>query len=172
MTDVQKNTSRRKRRAGVIPFYFDNGVMKMLFMRPSNPTYGGAEFQIAKGVIEDGESPRNAAIREGMEELGLIEDNIKMGEVYPLGCWLHTIEIFAVHVVDPHRFNEFDHETAETRWMTLREYGSHGRTLQEPIIEHAVAKMTDLFDMVLSHKPATTQSDKGWGAIYGEGANG
>ena len=36
-------------RAGVIPFYLEEGEIKMLFMKPSDPKFGGKCFQIAKG---------------------------------------------------------------------------------------------------------------------------
>jgi len=37
------------RKAGVIPFYRDNkGVIRMMFVKSSDPAYGGSNFQIAK----------------------------------------------------------------------------------------------------------------------------
>ena len=46
-------------RAGVIPYYIDDGEIKMLFMKPSKKKFGGAEFQIAKGKREKGEWPKS-----------------------------------------------------------------------------------------------------------------
>ena len=63
-------------RAGVIPYYIDDGEIKMLFMKPSKKKFGGAEFQIAKGKREKGESDEKAAFREAREELGLFSGNV------------------------------------------------------------------------------------------------
>ena len=55
-------------KAGIIPYYIDeDGIPMMMFMVPSNPNYGGTEYQIAKGHIDKGETHYKAAIREGKE---------------------------------------------------------------------------------------------------------
>lgn len=134
-----------KKRAGVVPYYItDTGEIKMLFMKPSNPKFGGPEFQVAKGVVEDDEEYYEAALREGFEELGLLRDNIKTGCIYPLpgdetnqqGFYLHTIKVYAVQVKSDETslFEAPSYETGETAWLTLDEYDQRGRELQAHIV--------------------------------------
>ena len=72
--------SEKQKRAGSIPYFIENGEIKMLFFIPSNPAFGGDKYQISKGRIDAGESPEVAAVRECMEETGLPEENIKSVE--------------------------------------------------------------------------------------------
>ena len=70
------NDKKHVFRAGTIPYVIEGGVVKMMFMRPSGPMYGGDRFQIAKGKVEDGECTMDAALREAKEELGLFIGNV------------------------------------------------------------------------------------------------
>jgi 8-oxo-dGTP pyrophosphatase MutT (NUDIX family) len=145
-----------KKRAGVVPFYVgDDDQIHMMFMRPSNPKFGGHEFQVAKGVVEEDEEYYEAALREGFEELGLQRSNIHAGRIYQLpgddtnpgsGCYLYTIKIYAVGVksMDDAEFAPFSHETGATTWMTLKEYQATGRELMSPIVEDVVALVENI----------------------------
>jgi 8-oxo-dGTP pyrophosphatase MutT (NUDIX family) len=140
-----KDLNMAKKRAGVVPYFVtDTGDIKMLFMKPSNPLYGGPEYQVAKGVVEADEEHHEAALREGYEELGLMRENIKTGCIYPLpgdetneGFYLHTIKVYAVNVksTDPELFDEPSYETGDTAWLTLDEYMERGRVLQSHIVK-------------------------------------
>lgn len=130
--------SRNKKpiiRSGTIPFFVKDDETYMLFMRPSDSTYGGEEFQIAKGKVEEGETPFDAAIRESGEELGLTESNINW--VKKAGIFLKTHHIFIVSVksMESKFFSETTFETAETKWMTFDEFMKTGRPLHKPIVK-------------------------------------
>lgn len=124
-------------RAGAIPFYIDeNGEVQMFFMKPSDPMYGGPDFQVAKGKVDENESFFDAGIREATEELGLKTHNIE--DVMRLGHYLHTITMFVAKITDPKDFNDPDYETGETRWMTVREfYSDGGRDLHMDMVQDA-----------------------------------
>ena len=85
-------------RAGLIPVHISNGEISMLFMKPSDPMYGGSDYQIAKGRIEDGEEPYETAVREAEEELGLNPDN--MVNVYDCGQWLGRTFVYVAIIKD------------------------------------------------------------------------
>lgn len=54
--------------AGGVPVYFDNGVPKLALIKVQRPNF--STWEIAKGKLEVGESPKQAAIREIQEEMG------------------------------------------------------------------------------------------------------
>lgn len=122
-------------RAGLLPYVIENGEIFFLFMRPSDPRYGGDCFQIAKGKVEAGETNETAAIREASEELGLIPQNIS--HMWFLGNFLGRTSVFVASVADKHNFTEPHFETSETAWMSLNDYRSVGRELHYPIVEKA-----------------------------------
>jgi 8-oxo-dGTP pyrophosphatase MutT (NUDIX family) len=123
-------------RAGIVPFYLDDSEVYMLFMKPSDPKYGGVAFQIAKGKREDNETNEIAALREGFEELGLLEENII--ELIDTGSFLGRTNIFLAKVKDKNNFTDYHFETGETRWMTLSEFEQDGRNIHVPIIRKLV----------------------------------
>jgi 8-oxo-dGTP pyrophosphatase MutT (NUDIX family) len=132
-------TSKKKiERSGVLPYYIDNGQIKILFMKPSDPRYGGDKFQMAKGKHEDGESPLEAGIREASEELGLFRGNIE--HTHKLGNFLGRTHVYVCQIKDPspEQFGDPCFETAETRWMTPEEFQAEGRDLHKPVIKAAV----------------------------------
>lgn len=121
-------------RAGIIPYVIENDKILMMFMLPSNPEHGGDRFQIAKGSIEEGETPLEAAIREGGEELGLLDGNIE--DVKRVGNF-YKIEIFIAKITDKDLFGAPYFETKETRWMTDKEFERIGRDFHIPIVAQA-----------------------------------
>lgn len=123
-------------RSGVLPYYIEEGAVKILFMRPSDPKFGGDTFQIAKGKHEDGESAEEAGLREAGEELGLFEGNI--GVIHTLGKFLGRTDMFVVKVNDQDMFGDPCNETAETKWMTPEEFQTEGRDLHKPVVKAAV----------------------------------
>lgn len=115
-------------RAGIIPFALDeDGKVVMLFMKPSDPTYGGTEWQIAKGGIDPGEKPINAAIREGKEELGLLKNNIK--KIYP-ALNEKNLSVFCCSIKDKNKFTKPHFETKSTKWLNWGQIYSQGRRWQ------------------------------------------
>lgn len=129
-------SKKKTERAGVIPYYIDDGQIKMMFMKPSDPKYGGASFQIAKGKQEEGEEPLEAGLREANEELGLFKGNVTA--THNLGKFLGRTHIYVAKIKDPDMFGDTCDETEETSWMTPEEFQADGRDLHKPIVKAAV----------------------------------
>jgi 8-oxo-dGTP pyrophosphatase MutT (NUDIX family) len=131
-------------KAGVIPYIRDGDTVKMLFMVPSDPAYGGDRPAIAKGHVDKGETPEAAAIREAEEELGLKRSNMKgaptlawSGELSGLEAH-YILHVFIVEVNDEDDFNEPHFETGSTHWLTASEFASKGRRSQNSIVQQVV----------------------------------
>ncbi len=122
-------------RSGLIPFHVEDGQIKMMFMQPSDPLYGGPDFQIAKGKIEVGESELETAIRESNEELGLRQDNIL--HTFYCGKFLGRTHVFAAIVQNKEDFDDFDNETGAVKWMTLAEFLYSGRDIHHDVVQAA-----------------------------------
>lgn len=127
---------KKTKRSAIIPFHITENEIQMLFMKPADPKYGGATFQIAKGKHEDGESAEEAGLREGQEELGLFRGNIDY--LHELGKFLGRTDVFVAKITDPDMFGEPHFETDETRWMTPKEFHAEGRDLHKPVVKAAV----------------------------------
>ena len=103
-------------RAGTIPYIVEDGIIKMMFMRPSDPEYGGDKFQIAKGKVEDDESTMDAALREAKEELGLFIGNVIATE--EVGVFMGRTTVYVAKVKDRNMFGEPSFETSDTAWLS------------------------------------------------------
>lgn len=126
------------KRAGIIPYIKKDDKVLMLFMKPSDPAYGGSDWQIAKGKIDAGETELEAAQREGHEELGLRHSNID--HIWPVGSLLN-IKVFACEVYNMKNFDTPHYETGDTRWMTAEEFEKTGRDLHKKIVKMTAAKL-------------------------------
>jgi 8-oxo-dGTP pyrophosphatase MutT (NUDIX family) len=129
-----------RQKAGIIPYVRDEDGIKMLFMKPSNAAYGGSQFQIAKGNIDPGEDTKTAAIREGVEELGLRPANIvKLKKITSQRLTgldeTYIITVYAAEVADPTAFGSPHYETSKTKWMTADEFRATGRLSQVGIVQ-------------------------------------
>lgn len=138
--------SRKKiYRAGFIPYIIEDGDIKMLFMKPSDTKYGGDEFQIAKGKIEQDEDSEHAALREAHEELGLLLENTT-GGVFHVGNFLGRTEIYVAKIADKDLFESPCYETECTSWLTIDEFIKVGRKLHHPVVEAVVDLIFHLED--------------------------
>lgn len=124
-------------RAGLIPYVVEDGVIEMLFMKPSKEKFGGDTFQLCKGKLEPGETPEQAAVREAQEELGFFTGNVD-SEIHKLGVFMGRTTVFFVRVKDKTMFGDPHFETKETKWMTPEQFNSTGRGLHRPVIKAAV----------------------------------
>lgn len=123
-------------RAGIIPYFIDGESVHFKFMKPSDPKFGGPDWQIAKGRVEGDDDNLATALREGAEELGLKESNIT--SITELGVYLGRTCIFICEVKDASDFDPFHYETGAVVWFTLNEFiRSNGRELHLPIIQDA-----------------------------------
>lgn len=136
-----KKNQKRIERGGVIPYYVDNGEVKMMFMKPSDPKHGGDDFQIAKGKIEPGEDSRTGAYREASEELGLFKGNVEKD--WYLGTFLGRIHIYLAKIKDPKMFGDpmTKEEVAQTGWMTIEQFEKWGRKIHVPVVKAAFRKI-------------------------------
>lgn len=134
-------------RAGLIPYVVENGKILMMFMKPSDPEFGGDEFQIAKGKVEeDDESYLYAAIREAKEEIGLFVGNvIKTEEV---GTFMGRTTVFVSKVKNKTMFGEPSFETGAVTWMTPEQFQMDGRILHRPVVQAAVRKIKQMEEML------------------------
>jgi 8-oxo-dGTP pyrophosphatase MutT (NUDIX family) len=123
-------------RAGVIPYYQDSDQnIQMMFMLPSNKKFGGDVFQIAKGKAEDGESMKEAGLREANEELGLFVGNIET--LTKVGVFMGRTTIYIALIKDVDMFGDPVDETERVEWMTLEQFQEVGRELHKPVVKSA-----------------------------------
>lgn len=125
------------KKAGIIPYIRTDRGVEMLFMVTSDAKFGGPDPMIGKGIIDPGESPEQAAIREGHEELGLKVSNfvsnpflVKDSVIQGLCGDPYAMRILAVEVKNKDDFDVPHYETERTVWLTGREYYEIGRKNQ------------------------------------------
>lgn len=125
-------------RSGCLPYYIENGKIKIMFMIPNDPKFGGDFPQIAKGKSEKGESPRETGMREAGEELGLFQGNII--KTHHLGKFLGRTDFFVAKIKDPDMFGDptTPEEVAETKWMSPEEFQKTGRGIHKAVVKAAV----------------------------------
>jgi predicted NUDIX family NTP pyrophosphohydrolase len=146
--------------AGILLFRERDGEPQVLLIKPGGPFWRNKDagaWMIPKGLVEPGEAPAEAALREFEEETG-----VKLGAVpSPLakvrqagGKW---VEAFAVEGdLDPGTItsNEFEcewpprtgqrqrfPEVAEARWMTFAQAREMMLPSQLPLLDSLEAKL-------------------------------
>ena len=127
-----------KNRAGLLPYRINNGKIEYLFMRPSNPQYGGPHLQIAKGKIEQFEEPVDAAVREACEELGITKDSffpqtlsLIWEDKYSNGLFC---KIWMARLKDNIILQQPCYETGEIAYLTLENFLLYGRDIHHKIV--------------------------------------
>lgn len=130
----------KKQKAGIVPFYFVNNEPHMMFMKPSDEKYGGSKFQIAKGHIDKGENPLEAALRECNEELGLVESNIIWLEKCGKFFGNHHIYVALLKTNSSKNFDQYTSETGEVTWMNEPSFLEVGREKHRPVVQECVIK--------------------------------
>jgi 8-oxo-dGTP pyrophosphatase MutT (NUDIX family) len=136
-------------KAGLIPYFIDgHDVLWFAFMTSSDPRFGGSAPMIAKGDIDVGETPDEAAVREAEEELGLRKDNMEVSTFERIwtgeltGMTEHyKFHVFMVQVKSMLDFDKPHYETEAVHWMTPLEFEKHGRSTQKHIVNHAVNRV-------------------------------
>lgn len=128
-------------KAGIIPFIQTDRGVEMLFMISSDAKFGGPDPMIGKGNIDDGETPEQAGLREGHEELGLKPSNFA-GTPFLVKDALtqglddaYGMRILAVEVKSKTDFDTPHYETERTLWLTAEEYGQQGRKNQLEFVQ-------------------------------------
>jgi predicted NUDIX family NTP pyrophosphohydrolase len=146
--------------AGILLFRQRNGETEVLLIKPGGPYWRNKDvgaWMIPKGMVEAGERPVEAALREFTEETGTVLSSVP----FPLATVRQAggkyVEAFAVQGdLDPEqvRSNEFElewpprsgrierfPEVAEARWMSLAEASSLMLPSQLPLLDALEAKL-------------------------------
>ena len=150
------------RSAGILLFRRRGGETEVLLIRPGGPYWRNKDagaWMIPKGLVEHGETPVEAALREFEEETGtrLTTVPFPLATVRQAGGKL--VEAFALEGdLDPAaiRSNEFElewpprsgrlqpfPEVAEARWMTLDEARQLMLPSQLPLLDALAAKLEE-----------------------------
>jgi len=146
----------KKPRAGVYPVYIDESGQKFVYMMvPSQEKFGGTLPQMGKGGIDDGETPEQAALREGREELGLRESNVE--NFYQLADKSvktrkggYQLTVFVAEVKDMDAFDPHGYEAKWSGWVELEEAVKVSRPNQQQFIE------------MISEKYANVNEEREW----------
>lgn len=145
---------KNSNKSGVIPFYVNEaGEIRMLFMVPSDPHYGGTHPQIAKGGIDPGETAESTALREGYEELGLKDSNIshfvqtsiKENLTRADGA-VYTMDVFVAKVINPFDFSKPHYETGAVYWLSVEQFMQTGRRIQRSLVKRAVEVIKEIIN--------------------------
>jgi predicted NUDIX family NTP pyrophosphohydrolase len=142
------------RSAGILLYRRDPDQPRLLLVHPGGPFWRGKDegaWMIPKGLIEPGEEPLAAAMREFEEELGARP----VGEPRPLctvrqagGKWVEAFALEGDFDCAALKSNEFTieyppksggfsafPEVDEARWLTIEEARSKILKSQEPILD-------------------------------------
>ena len=128
-------------RAGVYPVYTEaDGQRYVYMMVPSQPKFGGTLPQMGKGGIDDGETPEEAAMREGYEELGLREGNIKSfyqiaDESIKTRKGGYQLTVFVAEVIDKDAFDPHGYEAKWSGWVEIDEALKVSRPNQQQFLQ-------------------------------------
>ena len=146
--------------AGILLFRERGGATLVLLIKPGGPFWKGRDagaWMIPKGMVEPGEAPAEAALREFEEETGtrLTAVPFPLAKVRQAGG--KQVEAFALEGdLDPStiRSNEFElewpprsgrrqrfPEVAEPRWMTFAEARELMLASQLPLLDALEAKL-------------------------------
>lgn len=95
------------------------------YSKEANRTLVRGEWVFPGGKIEDGENPREAALREFEEETGLKGEIQDSGNNYigegELGYW----KIYPFHLKVQEKEVELDYEHSDFKWLSLKELENH-----------------------------------------------
>lgn len=119
-------------RAGLIPYCKKNNGYYVCVMKPSDPKYGGSDWQFSKGHIQEQETPQEAAIKEAQEELGYIhKDNYKLNLLWDNKK--NRITWYFVET-DDMDLDQFGYESSDVKWFEIIELRNIIRDWQVPIL--------------------------------------
>lgn len=150
------------RSAGILLFRQHDGVTEVLLVRPGGPYWRNKDagaWMIPKGMVEPGEEPAEAALREFEEETGtrLTAVPFPLATVRQAGG--KTVETFAVEGdIDTSAIRSIDFEmewppksgvirrfpeVEEARWMPLAQARQMMLPSQLPLLDALEAKLGD-----------------------------
>ena len=127
-------------RGALLPYYRDTDGIRYLVQIPSDPKYGGTQWQLGKGKIDPGETAVQAAVREGFEELGIKYTNFK--EEPKLFGIFKKVAVYIVEVIDCTDLVTPGFETLKVSWLTNDEFQQVGRDIHRYIIDSVEKSLT------------------------------
>ena len=111
--------ARVHRQAAVIPYRIRKRRLEVALVTTSR----GKGWIVPKGSVDDGEGPREAAIREAEEEAGILGVLARK----PLGRYRHVngngtcrVDVYLMRVTDV-REHWLEEDVRQRRWMRIRE---------------------------------------------------
>lgn len=146
--------------AGILLFRQGRGEAEVLLIKPGGPFWRNKDagaWMIPKGMVEPGEAPAEAALREFAEETGTVLDTVPFPLATVRQAGGKRVQAFAVEGefdCDALRSNEFEvewpprsrryerfPEVAEARWMSLAEARALMLPSQLPLLDALEAKL-------------------------------
>ena len=147
--------------AGVLLFRRQGGETEVLLIKPGGPYWRNKDagaWMIPKGMVERGETPAQAALREFTEETGVAIDRVPFPLATVRQAGGKLVEAFAVEGdcdAASVRSNDFQvewpprsghlqtyPEVAEARWMTVAEARDMMLPSQLPLLDALEEKLT------------------------------
>ena len=111
--------ARVRRQAAAIPYRIRMRRLELALVTTSR----GKGWIVPKGSVDDGEGPREAAIREAEEEAGILGVLARK----PLGRYRHVngngtcrVDVYLMRVTDV-REHWLEEDVRQRRWMRIRE---------------------------------------------------
>jgi predicted NUDIX family NTP pyrophosphohydrolase len=146
--------------AGILLFRQRNGATEVLLIKPGGPFWRNKDagaWMIPKGMVESGERPAEAALREFEEETGTKLSSVPFHLATVRQAGGKIVEAFAVEGdLDPAAIRSIDFElewpprsgrlerfpeAAEARWMSLAEARAMMLSSQLPLLDALEEKL-------------------------------
>lgn len=131
------------KKAGLVLYYVKDGDIFFRCMIPSDPQYGGSSPQIPKGSIEEGDSAKFTAVKECIEECGLLPLNLSTIEEFKI----YPKMKMAIYIGTVANIDSFSKPHWESKWSGWVSYNNDGHKLRDiqqhifqDIVEHIRVK--------------------------------